>query len=396
MRKGLLFGVPSFSSCKTIDPIATELRRSGYEIISYNAPEFAPPADRRVPFKPYPVCYDVATIDRQMSSFVLVEMLLDTALGLRDFLRREIETERPDVILHPHLSVWGKASAARYRLPAVALHCTFVLDRRILLPFFKRRGEEGHRVRGDMRQFIRCQQKYRKLYADVPGGGPAPDVWDAYVNKEPLNLVFIQRDLQEQAEMLGPEYRFVGHPTNAAPRVGERRVIYLSLGTILTDDVELLRLGVRVFGRLENPCLISLGHKLTPAALAPIPEHVAVAPFVDQEQVLADAAIFITMGGMGSVQEAIAAEVPMIVIPATPEQHMSARRLTTLGIAIDLDRRQLTEERLLAAITHLLRDGQRYRDRIRALKARHAYGDAATLARAHIDAYLSDRMTVPA
>lgn len=390
MRKGLLFGVPSVSVSKTLHPVVRELARSGYHVVTYNIAELAPPSeDDGVTFKAYPTCYDIGRVARQMSYFDLVEMLLDTALSVREFLRQEIETERPDFILHSHLAPWGKAVSAGYGLPGVALHSTFVLDPKVMLPFFRSQRNEGSEVRGDMRQFIRCQRKYRTLYAELPGRCQAPDIWDAYVNKQPLNLVFVQKELQEQAETFGSEYQFVGHPTRARPHSSERHLIYMSLGTILTDDVELLRLSVRVFGRLQRPCLISLGRTLKPEALAPIPEHVSVAPFVDQEEVLGDAAVFITMGGMGSVQEAIAAEVPMIVIPETPEQHITARRIEQSGIAIKLNRRQLTEERLLAAIEQVLSEGQTFRDNIRALKARHASGDPAKLARMHIDAFVN-------
>lgn len=390
MRKGLFFGVPSVSVSKTLHPVVLELARSGYHIATYNIDELAPISDHDgITFKPYPACYDTGRVARQMSYFDLVEMLLDAALSLRGFLCLEIEAERPDFILHSHLAPWGKAVSAGYGLPAVALHSTFVLDARVMHPFFRRQRNEGSPVRGDVRQFIRCQRKYRALYAELPGRCQAPDIWDAYVNKEPLNLVFVQKDLQEQADTFGPEYQFVGHPTRATPGSGERSVIYMSLGTILTDDVELLRLSIGAFGRLKHPCLISIGHKLTPEALAPIPEHVGVAAFVDQEDVLGHAAVFITMGGMGSVQEAIAAEAPMIVIPETPEQHITARRIEQLGIATVLNRRQLTEERLLGAIERVLSGGQTYRNNIRALKARHACGEPAEQARMHIDAFLT-------
>jgi MGT family glycosyltransferase len=390
MRKGLLFGVPSVSVSKTLHPVVRELARSGYQIVTYNVDGLAPQSGHNgITFKPYPACYDIGRVARQMSYFDLVEMLLDTALGLREFLRLEVGTERPDFILHSHLAPWGKAVSVGYGLPAVALHSTFVLDPKVMLPFFRSQRSEGSAVRGDMRQFIRCQRKYRILYADFPGRRRAPDIWDAYVNKESLNLVFVQKDLQEQADTFGSEYQFVGHPTRAMPRSGQRDLIYMSLGTILTDDVELLRLSVRVFGRLKHPCLISLGNKLKPEALGPIPEHVSVADFVDQEDVLGDAALFITMGGMASVQEAIAAEAPMIVIPETPEQHITARRIEQMGIATGLNRRHLTEERLLGAIEHVLSHSQTYRNNIRALKGRHACGDAARLARMHIDAFLS-------
>jgi UDP:flavonoid glycosyltransferase YjiC (YdhE family) len=73
-----------------------------------------------------------------------------------------------------------------------------------------------------------------------------------------------------------------------------------------------------------------------------------------------------------------------------PEQHITARRMEQLGIATYLNRQDVTEERLLDAIRHVLNDSQRYRTNIRALKARHPSRDAARLGCAQIEAYLGE------
>jgi MGT family glycosyltransferase len=390
MRKGLFFSVPSVSVDKTLGPIVAELNRSGYRVISYNTSEFAPKDGARE-FKAYPPYangFRTSSIRRRISYFEFAEMLLDTGLGLKEFLRAEMEREQPDFIMHVHLAPWGKALAACHGKPGVTLHTTFVLDPRIMIPFFRTQREEGREVNGDMRQFVRCQRKYRMLYEAFGGKCDKPDIWDAYVNKEGLNLVCTPRAFQEQPEVLGSSYRYIGHPNKATPRDGERALIYMALGSILTDDLELLRLTVEVFGRLERPCLIALGTTLKPETLGPMPAQVSVAPYVDQEEVLSRAAIFITMGGMASVQESVTAETPMIIIPETPEQHITAKKIDAMGIAIYLQRSEVTAESLWKAVTRMLRDRDAYVERIREIK-REAPADAPVkLARMHIDEYL--------
>ena len=390
-RKGLFFSVPSISVDKTLTPVIEALCDSGCEIVCYNTRAFAPPAARQARFKPYPpyeVGFDTSRMTRRTSYFDYAEMLLDTAIALRDFLQREVEVEAPDFILHSHLALWGKVVAARQRLPAVALYSTFVMDSRIMIPMFRALNQEGSKIDGDLRQFVRCQRKYRTLY-DAVDASQRPDVWDAYVNKEGLNVSFILKGFQEQLDLFRPpEYRFVGHPTRATPHAGDdRRLVYMALGTILDNDVAFLTLGLHVFAQLDCPCLMVLG-KVSQDALGPIPPHVRVAGFVDQEAMLGEAAVFITMGGMASVQEAVSALTPMIILPETPEQRITARRIEALGIGVSLNRERLTDEELLAAIRYLISARTTYVDHLRALQRRTPAIPPARLAEAYITEYL--------
>src|SRR5262249_34708985 len=158
---------------------------------------------RRFTFKPYPpydTGFDTSRMRRRTTYFDYAEMLLDTAIALREFLEQEVEAEAPDFVLHSHLALWGKVLAARHDLPAVSLYSTFVMDARVMIPTFRAQNQSGVKVDGDMRQFVRCQRKYRTLFdgLDVPY---RPDVWDAYVNKERLNVSFIAEAFQEQLDL---------------------------------------------------------------------------------------------------------------------------------------------------------------------------------------------------
>lgn len=385
-----MFSVPSVSVDRTLTPLVEELCDAGYEIVRYNTHEFASKSARPGTFRPYPpydAGFDTGRVTRRTSYFDYAEMLLDTALSLRGFLEQEVEAEAPDFILHSHLALWGKALAARRGIPAVALHSTFILDSRIMIPEFRAQRDGGRGIDGDIQQFVRCRRKYTSVYGPLDGRS-RPDIWDANVNRERLNVSFVLEAFQERLELFGPpEYRFVGRPTRATSGGAERRLIYLALGTILNDDLALVQLGVRVFARLDRPCVIALG-KVPREALGPIPGHVRVAEFVDQERVLGGAAVFITQGGMASVHEAVSALTPMIVIPETSEQHVTARRIEALRIGVCVRRADLTEERLSAAVRDVLNERAGYVENIRALKASAPAGSPAGLARTYITEYL--------
>lgn len=73
------------------------------------------------------------------------------------------------------------------------------------------------------------------------------------------------------------------------------------------------------------------------AAELEAPAHFTIRPQVDQLEVLQKAALFLTHGGMNSVNEGLYAEVPLILYPQTAEQGGVARRVVQLNAGILLD-----------------------------------------------------------
>ena len=75
-----------------------------------------------------------------------------------------------------------------------------------------------------------------------------------------------------------------------------------------------------------------------------------------QLQILQEADLFITHGGMSSINEAVTFGVPMVVVPNTIEQSINAARLEQLQCGLYLDLAQLTVETLQHAATQVLID----------------------------------------
>ncbi|WP_307102242.1 nucleotide disphospho-sugar-binding domain-containing protein [Arthrobacter globiformis] len=73
-----------------------------------------------------------------------------------------------------------------------------------------------------------------------------------------------------------------------------------------------------------------------PALLGPLPANVLASRFVPQLEVLARAALFVTHGGMNSVNEAMYAGVPMLVIPQGAEQPLVAGRVAESGAGLSI------------------------------------------------------------
>ena len=75
------------------------------------------------------------------------------------------------------------------------------------------------------------------------------------------------------------------------------------------------------------------------------PENFIIAPYVPQLEVLEQADVFVTHGGMNSVNEGIHYQVPLVVIPHDKDQPMVARRLTELDAGYTVQKDEVSAER---------------------------------------------------
>ena len=370
MLKGLFFCVPSVSVDKTLTPVIDEIGLTDYEIVYYNTANFEPAGPHPFRFIAYPDGfrgYYSDRVDETTSYFQFGEILIDTAADLMDFLIGETQREKPDFIIHSHLAVWGKLLAKKYRLPAITLYTTFVLDKRIMLPFLRKTNSGADaglaNVHAGIGFYRKCASLYHRLQLE-----DKPDAWDAYVNAGDLNLSFIHEAFQPRKEILGEGYAFPGYPFPfEARRKTGSDLIYVAMGTIVNKDLEFYRTCIDVLSRTGYRAILSVGSKVDLAQLGPLPGSIRAAAFVDQRAILRETALFITRGGMASVHEAIHTMTPMIVIPVIPEQQVTAGRIEELGIGIVIPSGQVTRERLSLAIGQILSNYNYYAENIKAL-----------------------------
>lgn len=182
--------------------------------------------------------------------------------------------------------------------------------------------------------------------------------------------------------------------TNKMRIQDEKKRIYFSLGTVITGHLwehipslrvfvqEMIHYLVKHFGDHDDyEVIISTGRQVSDI-LTDIPNNFKAHERVDQVSLLREVDLFITHGGGNSVNEAIDASVPMVVIPFFGDQHQSAANIQQLKIGlaflqddIYLDeclnaasgryaRSSLTEATFIEAIVSVLYDAS-YRDALR-------------------------------
>ena len=387
MPKALFFSLPSVSVTNTLTPVVEKFAASGYEIVYYNTQAFQPKGDFSFRFKAYPPYkggYNPTEMEISSSYFQFGEVLIETAESLLDFLLEEVKREKPVFIIHSHLALWGQLVARHFKLPSLTLFTTFILDQRIMLPEI-RKSNSGQQVNfSNINQGKMFYQKIQSLYSRLNLRDNI-NIWDIYVNKGNLNLSFIMEEFQPTKEILGPEFKFVGFPIDIDTEAVSHELIYIAFGTIFNKEADFYSICLNVLKEINMESILSIGKGTKKELLGELPPAIKIEHFVDQISILKKAALFLTRGGMASVQEAVYTLTPMIVIPDIPEQRITANKIEELGIGIQLPKAMLTEEILRSAIHKILSDKEFYINNLKALVANKPVLPAPSLAFHYLD-----------
>ena len=92
------------------------------------------------------------------------------------------------------------------------------------------------------------------------------------------------------------------------------------------------------------------------AALGRIPHNFIVKEYVPQPDVLKKTSVFISHGGLNSVNEALYYGVPVIAIPQANDQFMVSRQLSAVEAGLSLKMEDLTPQLLKESVDKILCD----------------------------------------
>lgn len=138
------------------------------------------------------------------------------------------------------------------------------------------------------------------------------------------------------------------------------RLIYCSLGTFWSTDLELLRRVVRVFERRGDwQLVLGLGGRATAADLSPLPANVLALGWAPQVEVLQMADCAIVHGGNTSLNECLWFGVPMVVYSTGHvDQDGNTARVAHHRVGVVGDRSRDGDEELEQNIARALDDPQ--------------------------------------
>ncbi|KJB87868.1 glycosyl transferase [Paenibacillus sp. E194] len=192
-----------------------------------------------------------------------------------------------------------------------------------------------------------------------------PDMSDIFKAYGELKVVHLSRDLQPNAELLDNSYVFTGSsivPRMDAPtftldrnQLPYAHTVYISLGSILNNNIEFYKLCFEAFRNEPITFLLSCGKETNMEPLASlIPDNFIIEPYLPQLEVLKQVDVFITHAGMNSTSEALYYDVPLVMIPLTSDQPMVAMQVKNRGAGVIVDHQGLTPEVLRSALLEVL------------------------------------------
>jgi MGT family glycosyltransferase len=143
----------------------------------------------------------------------------------------------------------------------------------------------------------------------------------------------------------------VAVPENVA--AGEGALVYLSLGSLGSADVELMRRLVDVLSRTPHRIIISKGPQHAELELA---ENMWGEEFLPQPALLPLVDVVITHAGNNTTTECFHFGKPMIALPLFWDQHDNAQRVDETGFGVRLATYAFEDDELVTAIDRLLAD----------------------------------------
>ena len=132
-----------------------------------------------------------------------------------------------------------------------------------------------------------------------------------------------------------------------------RGTVYLSLGSLGSADVALMKALVAELADTPHRYIVSKGPQHAEYELAP---NMWGAEFLPQTSVIPLADLVITHGGNNTTTECLHFGKPMVVLPLFWDQYDNAQRVDELGLGVRLDTYGCTGEELRSAIEGLLGD----------------------------------------
>ena len=174
-----------------------------------------------------------------------------------------------------------------------------------------------------------------------------PGVAD-YTDRRPLDATWQRLDSSVRATDGAFEL-----PAELADRPAGSALIYLSLGSLGSADVDLMRRLVAVLADTPHRYIVSKGPQHAAYELAP---NMWGAEFLPQTKIVPLVDLVITHGGNNTTTEAFHFGKPMIVLPLFWDQYDNAQRVDETGFGVRLATYAFSDEELRGAIERLLAD----------------------------------------
>ena len=331
----------------------------------------------------------------QLETFITPtrQALIDGAIYCEPRLKEIIAKHKPDVIIEDNVVCFpATVTAGVPFVRVVSCNPLEIMGDKIAPPF-------SGLAENDPSSWASYHQAYEKTQRPmwekfnswvVSQGAPAlPDMDFIHTSKD-LNLYVYPTELDyTDKRPLGKNWHRIDSsvrstdaafelPSEVANRPADSKLIYLSLGSLGSADVDLMKRLIGILGKTKHKFIVSKGPQASEFELAP---NMIGAEFLPQISIIPKVDLVITHGGNNTTTESVHFGKPMIVLPLFWDQYDNAQRVHEKGHGIRLATYAFKDEELTGAIEKLLNDSNllaKLKNIGEAVRSRKGIEEAAT------------------
>jgi UDP:flavonoid glycosyltransferase YjiC (YdhE family) len=301
-------------------PLARELARRGHDVRVATSPAFAEAVVHAglVPM-PAGIPWLESAADDHFPGFTsagpaagLATLFGEPSARLAADVLASREQWSPDLVVRDNTELGGWAVAHVLGVPLVA----FGVIERLPLPA--------------MGAFTAQLAALRAAHPELAAADAASTYGDVYLEPDPPALlsspappgqVPIRPEEEEPDSTRAPAW---------LERLGARRVVYLTLGTVFHRERLLLEVLLEALATEDVDVVLTYGAQDAPPEL---PSNVWAAPYIPQNLVLPLCSAVVCHAGRGSVLGALAHGIPLVLTPLTADQPITAAACERAGVA---------------------------------------------------------------
>ena len=355
MSNVVVCSIPMHGHASPMLAVVRELVARGESVHYWLTPAFQSAVESTgATFHSYETIFNSAALsstDTSANFSAMPALVAEECLRVLPQVLEAVRAIRPDYLITDLFSLWGRIVAQLCKLPIISVRATYASNAHVGM--FARSFQSMRPDPAVMSRFMIAMAKLSATYRV-----PAFDLWSVFQHTEPLNIVCLPRAFQPAGDTFDKRFVFVGpclwaqsgDPDFPSDRLGQRPMLYISLGTLFNNWPAFFEMCKQAFGGTEWQVVLALGSRTDRATLDSFPANFVVASYVPQLNVLPHADVFVSHSGMTSTMDALYYGVPMVAIPQMPEQAMTAARIAELELGIVLEKDMVTVQTLQAAV----------------------------------------------
>ncbi len=401
MAKLIFFNLPAYGHINPTLELVSTLVQSGEEVFYYAGEDFQEVIEgTSASFRAYPIKFPYSLITISENIFRSALMLMRYTHEVLPLLLEEVKQIAPDYIMHDSLCIWGKVVARQLRIPAItssAIMHPAVAGSGYKWPLANLMWRMLWKGKAALIPYFYLGYKLSRNYSM-----PFYSIPQAYINRGILNICYTSTHFHPSAQGLGKDYLLIGPPASPAidaspfpfEKLQNRTVIYISLGTVVSaGQIEFYRMCFEAFQEMDAIIILSTAAFKELDQLAPVPENFIVRSFAPQPLLMPYLDVFVSHGGMNSIHDAMAHEVPLLIIPQTFEQTLNGLRIEEVGAGLMLrpEKVQISTQTMQEAVTDLLTD-KTYHHHLASIKASFDQAGGVDKAMEHIAVFKRENL----